>query len=69
MRRNFKFKCDLGVFYLISTRHQVPSGDMKVGKTQKTVNQLVMLREAVIEIHGQPGDNCHNCGKWLKPYY
>ena len=65
MRRNFK--CDLGVFYLISTRHQVPSGDMKVGKTQKTFNQLVILREAVKEIDGSRGDYSHNCGKWLKP--
>ena len=42
---------------------------IKVGKTQKTFNQLVMLREAVNENNGEHGDNCHNCVEWLKPNY
>ena len=41
----------------------------KVNKTQKTVNQLLILREAVKENNSRRGDYSHNCGKWLKPNY
>ena len=42
---------------------------IKVGKTQKKFNQLVMLREAVNKNNGQHVNNFPNCGKWLKPNY